>query len=337
MKLKSKLVLAASSLLVLSGVAAGTGAYAWYSANRQVGLQTNNITASAEVTALSAEVITHDPASDPADSLKGTLTSSGNTLSSNDANTPLSFAFTQKLTDVSGIGNGAFYKPMFGTGSYQDNVTNGVDSIDPKAASNVIGSWDESTYESMYPYTIWYLSFQIKFKATGTEKVSLYLDGHSTVTDTTDSALPVAAAARFSAYNGTTELLYANPNGTGGEYVTGVSNNAYTNGIASTKIVDDTISTGFFTVKKIYGGANLSLRSSPSTGLVSYNSYTVGYLGDLSPADHSGSDSLTITFNVWIEGSDDDCVLDGTNFAGAFNTALKFYTISQSTMEQPTV
>lgn len=94
MKIKSKLILAASSLLVLSGVAAGTSTFAWFTANQtataevtSIGVNTNTDELSMAVTAEDTTIFPNNTGEEP-DSLFVAATDAEN----------------DQLTDVSGSG-----------------------------------------------------------------------------------------------------------------------------------------------------------------------------------------------------------------------------------------
>lgn len=114
MKIKSKLILAASSLLVLSGVAAGTSTFAWFTANQ---------TATAEVTSIGVNTNT--------DELSMAVTAEDNTIFPNNTGEEPDSLFVaatdaenDQLTDVSGSGVD-LYKATVNT----DGVITGYQSI----------------------------------------------------------------------------------------------------------------------------------------------------------------------------------------------------------------
>lgn len=297
MKLKSKLVLAASALLVLSGAAAGTGTYAWYTANRQVSLAISNIGAQAQVTNLSVALKTDST---------NTVT-----LDTKAANDDITLKSDVKLTDVSGNGAGTFAKPIVGPVK------------DITATSNIVGWWaNQATYTAAHASTGWYQKFTLTFTATGTEPVSLFLSPTSTVTDHASSALSTQNAVRYSAMINTTEMFYCNPNGASENtyWTTATATTATENTVSSALVLDKTASTGFFSRSGNYVESGLTKGEGGS-----YKTNT-GFLADLAPVEGTPA-TLDVVFYAWIEGTDAQCIADTDELAGSFDMSLKFYTL----------
>ena len=103
MKTRSKLLLAAVSLLTVSVAATATSAYAWYTANRQVEANLNKVTTYADNSSLETELVEGcvDFGED----------SSGNNGASSDK--AITYEATKPLSDVSSSGNGSYVKPKW--------------------------------------------------------------------------------------------------------------------------------------------------------------------------------------------------------------------------------
>jgi len=343
MKIKSKLILAATSLLVLSGVAAGTSTYAWYTANRTVSLSATTINATAAISDLSIKYYDVADDTESANSFNdrnvATDHGSAETTGANSALT-----FDNKLTDVSGQGNEVsgsahFVKPIFG-------------ADDSSAITNMVGEWgEESIYQASHPGISYYHEFTYTFVVTGTVPVALYLTSNNLLTYATevgDGNTLSANSVRISTVvdevldadqttPGTLEDhsgqdYYINPNsdstGTNeaNTYLT-YSDPTFTSNSVTSNILD----TGFFTKNHSFTESELYQGAGPST-LLKYTDPSTGYLATLTPTD-GDDDSVNITFKTWIEGTDAQTTASSDDLAATFAIGLGFYTLTIGTIQ----
>jgi len=324
MKIKSRLILATTSLLVLSGVAAGTSTYAWYTANRQVELGISNISATAQLSTLD---MTYDPLKNARNDEKDPFT-----IDSENTNTAISAivgSFTRTLTDVSSNGDNNYRKPIFDA-----------------TGSSSVGFWDSEDEYIASPNAdndVFYHRMVFTFTITGTEDVALYLSPKSSVTENTTETLndlKVADAVRFSVatietvdeVDTETEVLYANPNGD--------DENTY---LADTNdITEDTVSGSFGILQKnnfFYKTSNYTETEmfkgdgTPLTATTLYTEPTAGFIKDVTGSEDG--ETFNVAVDVWIEGTDADCVDDLTDsdYFGLFDLNLEFYTLNLASME----
>jgi hypothetical protein len=330
MKIKSKLILAATSLLVLSGVAAGTSTYAWYTANRQVSLGITNISAEAELTTLD---MTYD------ETLNTRNDSSGTDPFTQVGTDDNAFAgtFSKNLTDVSSKGDHNFFKPIFGAD----------DTVDPA------GWWDDEDDYLAAPTNaaddVFYHQFVFTFTASGDADVALYLSPKSTVTENASGALnllTVANAVRMSfstTYDtavADTEMIYANPNGEAENFYLADDTDFVEDAIGTTPgfdVLEENGSTGFFdrdtnyTESEFYFGTG---GTGSGTQITKFDADTVGFLAQLEPGATTPVTTAYITLDIWIEGTDDDCASELTyaDYYGLFDVSLEFYELNMTSM-----
>jgi len=324
MKIKSRLILAASSLLVLSGVAAGTSTYAWYTANRQVELGISNISATAQLTTLS---MTYE--NDQNVRNYGTDAVDSFTLDESTAESAVVGSFSKKLTDVSSKGDGSYLKPIFA----------------PNVDDGDVGFWESEAEYRASPNAdedVFYHQIVFTFKTKGTETSVLYLSPNSTVTENVsgdDDDLEVANAVRFSISTvaeatvpvNTVEKIYANPNGnseakyladtTGTTAVDVPTTGTY--GILEKSTFFDNVDN--FTEADMYYGAGDSTKKL-------YNAKDTGYITEVSPSTEFTN--FYVAVDVWIEGTDADCIenISDEDYYGLFDLNLEFYSLNKGSM-----
>jgi len=166
MKIKSKLILAATSLLVLSGVAAGTSTYAWYTANRQVELEVTNISAIAQLSTLTMKYEYSENARNGSDE-NGTDGIDPFSIDESSADSAIVGTFSKTLTDVSSNGDNSYLKPIFDA-----------------TGENSVGFWaNENEYigSPNADNDVFYHRMVFTFTISGTESVALYLSPNSYV------------------------------------------------------------------------------------------------------------------------------------------------------------
>jgi len=333
MKIKSKLILAATSLLVLSGVAAGTSTYAWYTANRQVELAVTNISATTQLTTLGMKYEYTQNARNGLDAAGTDGTDPFITTDESAASSAIAGTFSKKLTDVSSMGDGEFVKPIFG------------------ADQDLAGHWlNEDAYiaaPTNYDGDVYHHKLVFTFTLTGVQPVALYLSPLSTVTDAADATtgLSVENAVRFSVStidesDVTTEVLYANPNGTGeSTYLANADDVVADTVSGSFGILEKNASNGFFDKVSNYTEAEMYTGTgTPQGATTKYSNPAAGYITE-SVGPFDGISTVTEIYHVavdtWIEGTDPQCVDDLTDsdYFGLFDLHLAFYTLEISSME----
>jgi hypothetical protein len=311
MKLRNKLALAACSLMIVSGAAATTSVFAWYTAVRNTELKVNSIGAISQTGTLSVTYV------DSTNITKKTTADTGDDITLESA---------KYLTDVSGDGSSdTFVKPMFdGTGSTNPTST-------ASTSSDIVGWWTEANYVAKYTDTIWYQKFTLNFAADSAAQLAVYLDPASTVTALNDDLLNSSNSVRFSISVGSNEVVYANPNATTADHKYWVANGTQATETIVTGLVEDMTDTH----GKILEGTSFFGKSKKTTGDLTYGgtnpSYDDGY-GYITTIAASGNQD--VVFRVWIEGTDPECVNAGiTDIDSQFKMSLKFYALETGLMK----
>lgn len=307
MKIKNKILLAASGLLVLSAAAAGTGTYAWFVANNS-GTLTTTFHAASNNPELKFTVTPTDTVH-----LNGGIAEAGSLATV----TPVTSDGEQKsadskLTDVSSNGK-TFWKASLSNGR--------VDSLSNKTTPYRI---DGMNSDSTAPY---YYEFALTFSHTLTNlPMAVFLSSGSSITAVTatgegaaeqqDKNNKLAGCMRAAIVDSTKSnlLAYYAPNET-------IDGNYH---------FYDGASTGD---RKVLNADNLGFADGYEQNLLDTNYNTdvtdmtnattstqKGYLGTLA-ADGNGS-TLTVYLRIWIEGEDADC--DNTAIDGVVNAQFKF-------------
>lgn len=311
MKIKNKILLAASGLLVLSAAAAGTGTYAWFVANNSGTLGTT-FHAASNNPELKFTVTPTDTVH-----LNGGLAEAGSLANI----TPVTSDGEQKsadskLTDVSSNGK-TFWKASLSNGS--------VDSLSDKTTPYTVQGM-EST--STAPY---YYEFALTFSHTLINlPMAVFLSSGSSITAVTatgDGAVEqqekndkLAGCMRAAIVDSTKNnlLAYYAPNET--------IDNTYKFYDGADKTTNhkelNVTNLGFAT------GYNQNLLDSTYVTDVTDMTYQAdttnatstkpGYLGTLA----ANNGTLTVYLRIWIEGEDADC--DNTAIDGVVNAQFKF-------------
>ena len=302
MKIKNKILLAASGLLVLSAAAAGTGTYAWFVANNSGTLGTTF----------------HAASNNP--ELKFTVTPTDTVHLGSGLATPGSVAnitpvtaegVDSKLTDVSSNGK-TFWKASLSGGN--------VDSLSDKTTPYTVGG-DKCTA----PY---YYEFGLTFSHTLTNlPMAVFLSSGSSITAVT--ATGDNAAAQQTKNNKLRDcmrvaivdedktglLAYYAPN----ETIGNDTHHFYEGASTSNRKVLNATNLGFAD-----GYTQNLLDRTYDTDVNDMTNATTstqkGYLGTLA-ANGDGS-TLTVYLRIWIEGEDSDC--DRTAIDGVVNAQFKF-------------
>jgi hypothetical protein len=308
MKFKNKILLASASLLVLSGAAASTGVFAWYTANRAAEVKVTTMTATSTEGALA---ITDGDGDEHGVEIMAKNSNAGTNAPDLTIN-PKTNAY---LVDVTGNGDGTFNKPFYVKKSKEFNVT------------DMVGHWgDELAYQANYSENAYYYySFDLKFSISGGDgSYGLLLSRSCKLTDT-NATTTVADTVRLSA-NAGDRKVYANINGTDTGYYT-YSDPAWTEvtSIEGGTATQGVLTSGYF--GKNADGSPLDEGSTPKDSST-FNTTDNNYLGSI-PANKE----LTVTFYVWVEGhasENTDAKKDlaaAGNSSATFDLSLKFYTI----------
>lgn len=313
MKIKNKILLAASGLLVLSAAAAGTGTYAWFVANNTGTLGTT-FHAASNNPELKFTVTPTDTVH-----LDGSLATPGSaaTITPVTANGAQKSA-DSKLTDVSSNGK-TFWKASLSNGS--------VDSLSDKTTPYTVQGM-EST--STAPY---YYEFALTFSHTLTNlPMAVFLSSGSSITAVTatgdgaaeqqDKNDKLAGCMRAAIVDSTKNnlLAYYAPNETIDntyKFYDGADLDENHKVLNAENLV---FATGYTQnlLDKTYNAdvSDMTYQSAPTT----VTSTQKGYLGTLA-ANGDGS-TLTVYLRIWIEGEDADC--DNTAIDGVVNAQFKF-------------
>lgn len=311
MKIKNKILLAASGLLVLSAAAAGTGTYAWFVANNSGTLGTTFHAASnnpeLKFTVTPTDTVHLDGGLAEAGSLANItpVTANGAQKSAD-----------SKLTDVSSNGK-TFWKASLSNGS--------VDSLSDKTTPYTVQGM-EST--STAPY---YYEFALTFSHTLTNlPMAVFLSSGSSITAVTatgegaaeqqDKNDKLAGCMRAAIVDSTKNnlLAYYAPNETidsnykfydGADKTTNhkelnASNLGFATGYTQ-NLLDSTYVTDV---------TDMTYQADTTNA----TSTKPGYLGTLA----ANNGTLTVYLRIWIEGEDANC--DNTAIDGVVNAQFKF-------------
>lgn len=298
MKLKNKILLAASGLLVLSGAAATTGAFAWFTATRTASVAGTGYKVQSNTTDLSiAASLSDGGKSDP------------------EAGSGQSVTFDKKtynLTDVSGDGV-HFVKPDFDP----NNEIKGYTALSPKAQKV------EKTDSASYSY---WIDITLTFTATGARQLGIFISDY-TFSASTDGDIYKAGRVAFLNSDKTTLLGYAAPLGAdeAPNYVKGTtegSNTSYDEAPVSDLDKD--------TKKVVHLGKSDKETFTPVTdaNFADVPSKTFadnGYIGSTSGG------SLKVVERIWLEGTDASCggkQNGNTNLGKSFGLDINFYGVA---------
>jgi hypothetical protein len=270
MKIKSKLILAASSLLVLSGVAAGTSTFAWFTANQSATVDVTSISVNTNTDELFMTAVAQD-----ADifTAEGTITGSDTTFAASSA------ADDYQLTDVSGNGV-SLYKASVST---EGNVTGS--RLATKAA----------------PYCF---DFNLTFTNSNTEKsMAVFLSSGSTISPTTatDANSALANSMRVAILNSDEDasLAYYAPNDSATTRIINAVNAVeYTSGFTAAEATEADLGLTTYTQNLLLSDYQVDYTDASATSTTSAK----GYIGTI-----AAEDSLVVHARIWLEGTDADC------------------------------
>jgi hypothetical protein len=297
MKLKSKLLLAASSLLVLSGVAAGTGTYAWFTATQTATVGVDYFSVKTNTSNLTMKTVSGDnvKCNSADDNVAGKTSVTYTATETTDGDNH------NKLTDVSSDGIN-FWK----AGGVVDHYTTSSSS---SVLSQTIAGATKVT--AVYPYC-----YQITITFTQSDKaypMAVLLSSKSTITKASGSKeIYKAARVGLVDYTTATEVQkgYFAPNDTINDSYTYISNYS-----GSTMTYSKVNTLNGVMDSTFVAGTDLTDASTDVTAT------HAGYLGEI-----TSTSDLTIVIRIWLEGQDSDCIK--TNIGDPFNVDLKFYGIT---------
>ena len=299
MKIKSKLILAASSLLVLSGVAAGTSTFAWFTANQSATISASTMTVDADI-----------------DELSITATSEDSGFTANDDATARTFEgdTTTKLTDVSGNGI-SFFKASTIDGVYTSSSTEMSSNLAPTS-----------------------FTFAVTFTRTNTANdMAIFLSNESSITANhpgTDADVSLAHSARVAILDtaGSESLAYYAPNEATvaglEKIITAANTEAVTPSATNLKLTNnvqnilaiDNFGTANWTD---YNDADGVAAKSAGGGASTSTSAQIGYIGTIAYSETT----LNVRIRVWLEGQDADC--DNDAKGGAIDANFIFNGVSE--------
>lgn len=355
MKIKNKILLASAGLIALTGAAAGTGTYAWYTANRLNTLNVNTISAKAMNGDLGIE-LAHDATgstisyehleASPYTVAYGEKGNSvvGHTdaiIDGNNVTAPsVTITDSTKLVDATinpaDPANLTFSKAVFGPE---------IKGAPATIAASVIGFVNEADYRASVGDTTgtaidastnnilvgptkkynygFYHKFTLKFSiSNGGGDAALYISPLSTVDSTHTATTTLANSIRFAAIS-TDAKIYSDPNGAASECkyasLDNGSINASTNPAGYT---ENNIPNAFKVLDNTFYKVNATNFNTSSFNRSTYATGN-GYLGLI----NEGS-SINVDFYYWIEGTDPDTVTSAPGFDDAtFTSSLKFYAL----------
>ena len=303
MKTRSKLLLAAVSLLTVSVAATATSAYAWYTANRQA---TAGITSMGVQSTAGSLSISHKANSD-------TFASGGVDLNTSGEKPVLTGKTVNNITDVSSNGNGTFVKPKFDAAG-----TTRIGEYAQPTEITVKGQKTVTLTNGLNAYGV--VTLAITLTNNGTEGVaktiSVYLNPKNASLKSANEKLQ--NSARFSIVdsdNSDAVLFYCSPTADAEEsytYLRTATGNE--EAISGTTILDKS---------SFFDGNKNMVTTSNSDNNIPAN----GYLCDIAVGE---SHNFLIT--MWVEGTDKDCKYASADDAtdtdlGSLNLIIDLYAL----------
>ena len=359
MKIKNKILLASAGLIALTGAAAGTGTYAWYTANRLNTLNVSTISAKAmngdlgiklahgtTGSTIAYERLTESPYTVDDAKQKGNSTvlhSAGN-ISGNEVIAPsVTITDTTKLVDATiNPTNLTFSKAVFGPkigdGDIAASVIGFVNEADYRASVGDTGTQIDgpsANYTNEGPTNSYNYGFYHKFTlefsiSNGGGDAALYISPLSTVTSTYTATTTLANSIRFAAISNVTRI-YSDPNGAASECkyasLDNGSINASTNpaGYTEAAIPTGEAANAFKVLDNTFYKPDKNDVTNYNTSSFTRSTYATGngYLGLITEGH-----SINVDFYYWIEGTDPDTVTSAPGFDDAtFTSNLKFYAL----------
>ena len=315
MKTRSRLLLAAVSLLTVSVAATATSAYAWYTANRQVSANLTQMGVQATSGTLSIEHAT------------GVEDSFKTGVSNKEDNYNLVASASGKaLTDVSSKGDGKFIKPKFShdnktiVGDYTQTGEN-IGQKTVKLSNGVAAG--ESTATEISAYGVISLAITISNSAaTGADSLDVYIDPTKTsLTSTLDSAENSARFSIIEVGGQTNPYMYCSPTAVSETPTADASESTTVPAKEGYKYIEKTTQEGkvSFSEKELSDTSDGLIQDKgkdklfTKKGVVASSSSTTknkpnGYLCTLG----AGS-SKTYLITMWVEGTDPDCKVGETS------------------------
>lgn len=312
MKLKNKILLAAAGLLVVSGAAATTGTFAWFTAAQTATSKVSTIAAKSNSTAL--KLTTTLVNTDATISLAAGTNTDG--VDHVWTATPATSG-SAVLTDISGDGK-TFYKPSAGQVLDENNSL-------VETSANLSGAAVVTTRVSPYLY-----QFKLVFESTnylkdnGGNELAIFVDPTSHIFDAGDTkSTTISGAARASIVDADALTLNAETGVAGGNVLAYFAPN-------DTIVDADTYLSSkdcdLLTVKSL--GTNKVLDKT----YIGTTAYTDA--GDVTAASSKGYIGTTSTgkftayVNIWLEGQDSDCTNSNSKNNSTFDIKLGFYGVS---------
>lgn len=299
MKLKNKILLAASGLLVLSGAAATTGAFAWFTATRTATVAGTGYKVQSNTTDLSITASLSDG---------GESTDTGTIEGQS-----VTFSTAYNLTDVSGDGV-TFVKADFDS----DNKIKGYTALSTQKADGA-------------GYSYW-IDITLTFTATGARQLGIFISDY-TFSASTDGEIYKAGRVAFLNSDKTTLLGYAAPLGADATpmYVRKNSESeppykeTAVSGLGPEKVHTPSVSDSPKTFDLVTDGW-VSTTPEPS-----WTFATNGYIGSTSKGT-DGTDTLNVVERIWLEGTDASCGgennNDSANLGKSFGLDINFYGVA---------
>ena len=339
MKTRSKLLLAAVSLLTVSVAATATSAYAWYTANRHVEAKVNSLGVHSSTGSLN---IVHDTSINQTNK-----TTNGIKESSTENSKSLVYTTDSILTDVSSTGDGTFIKPKWDATGKADAAncvgTYGQEGDAPNKKVTLYGSGEKATKA----YGV--VSLGVKFTNdgdAGSDDMYLYLDPTVTVeadpSSTKMSSDSVVNSARFSIceVDDTTGAvksvkLYGNPKSgvtVAGEEGKTKEVNQYVSAASAKSVTLSNIETA-----KVVDQGNLIGTSNRVTDPTAKENQELskGFLCKI-----SATNSVRYLITMWVEGTDDDCKFsasgDDSFMVEGLSIGLGFYALTAAPTQNQT-
>lgn len=294
MKKKNKVLLTLMGLVVLSGIAATSSTFAWFTTIRNATVSFTDVTVESEGNDLNIELKS---------SLSGLTADAGSTSVEQGGTNELTLTGTTKVTDVSSDGHD-FYKPVWN--AMDNQIADSIEEIDLTAGNDPAEGF----------FVDFTLTISLAAGYQGTQGLNVYLGPGTEITPKTDAANQArndkaVAATRMAVLDGNNTILIYSPvkEASGYKYIT------YT-GVDTDKAHE-------VEEYKVETLSDVREEATYFEYFSTVDDVTQGYevIADLQPT--AGNDSKDITFRVWIEGEDDDAVRAA--IGGVFDIDIYLY------------
>lgn len=284
---KNKVLLTSVGLALLSGIAATSSTFAWFTTTRTASISYSNATVTSAQSNLAIA-----------------YKSSKSTVTNSLAGSVLTLSGANLITDISGDGIN-FFKPVW---SATSGIASSINAVDYSTSAD--GKL---------------VDFTVTLTVSGQTAMNVYMGSGSGinpvgVADAED--LAAVASSRMAVLSGATPLFFYAPNAAGEKHLTAASATPVDVYANDAGVVDATVAAAALTTLSTF----TTLTANPATPGAAHAfvgkltpTETAPGSGVWTPA------TLDVTFRVWIEGQDIDAI--NAAIGGVFNIAVSLYAL----------